>query len=600
MTIPLYIARDAANACFDSNNQAALTPWVLTQRTTVNVVCAFGSAGVISGLSYSSARIVFKTGAGADVLITDDTPTASGSGATSRQTFTFVVDGADLRTALGSQASLDLLAQVEWIASGITYLSQAIPVTVLAAIADDADGIPDSAQDAGFARLSSMIVAGDAVVIDEDSVARTLTISFDPGGTVTGEDGWSPLIRSVADGARRVMEIYDWTGGTGTKPATGYISSSGPTAVLANATDYRGIQGIQGIQGDPGPAGSTGPAGADGAPGGPQGDPGPQGDTGWSPSLVVTTDGERRVLYIYDWLGGTGTKPSSGQYLGEGGLVNTAAEAVDIRGSTGPAGSDGLEPTFTKVLYVDPVHGNDSTAQVGHPARPFATLNAAWAEILALASDCTLVLAGVGDHGTLTLSASMSTSYDVTILGRGEMSSFMSIVASGSTGTAGNGNQTASPNSADGGNGYRVRLFGNRSAAINSLTTAGGIGGAMTDTGAVGGVHAGGGGDAGDVLLKGFLVGTINASGGTGGAATGTGSTGGPGGNPAAAIKLIDCEVTGTITHSPGAGGTGTGSNGAAGSATGTVVKTWNTRRSTVTTSGVETHTNPLTTPDVI
>lgn len=599
MTIPLYIARDRANTCYDSNNQAALTPWLLTQRTTVTVVCAFGSAGVISAISPSSARIVFKTAAGGDVLITDDTPSASGSGATSRQTFSFVVDGADLRSALGTSASLDIVGQVEYVLSGITYLSSPIPVIVRAAIADDSDGIPDSAQDAGFARLVSMLIAGDAVTFNVDGVARTLTINVDPEGELSADDGWSPLIRSASDGARRVMEIYDWTGGTGTKPGTGYISATGLTATIGDAVDYRGVQGIQGIQGETGSTGATGATGADGAPGGPPGDPGDQGEKGWSPALIVTEDGDRRVFNIVGWLGGEGTAPSASQYLGDSGLVGTAAEAADIRGPAGAPGADGLEPIHENVFYIDPVNGDDGTADMGHPALPWATLDAVWAEILTLAADCTLVLAGACDHGTLTLAAAMSTGFDVTIVGRGEMSSSMTIVATGAAGSAGNGSQDPSPNAYDGEDGYKVRLFGTKTVTLTSVTTTGGVGGAMTDSGAVGGVYGGGGGDAGDILLKGFRIGTINASGGAGGAATGTGSTGGPGGNAAANVKLIDCEITGTLTHSAGAGGTGVGSSGAAGSGAGNV-KTWNTRKATVTTSGTETHTNVLTSPDVI
>jgi hypothetical protein len=363
--------------------------------------------------------------------------------------------------------------------------------------------------------------------------------------------------------------------------------------------DFRGIQGIQGPAGDTGATGATGSTGADGAPGGPPGDTGPTGDKGWSPKLIIGNDGDRRVLSIVGWLGGEGSAPSTGQYIGESDLVNTAAEGVDIRGSTGAPGADGLEPVHENVFYVDPVNGNDGTAVMGHPALPWATLDSVWAEILTLAEDCTLILAGACDHGTLTLSAAMGTGFDVTIIGRGEMSSTMTIVATGTAGSSGNGSQDPSPNAYDGGNGYKVRLFGNKTVTLTAVTTTGGVGGAMTDSGAVGGVYAGGGGAGGDVLLKGFRIGTITASGGAGGAATGTGSTGGPGGAAASNVKLIDCEITGTLTHSAGAGGTGVGSNGSAGSGAGNV-KTWNTRKSTVTTSGTETHTNVLTSPDVI
>ena len=61
------------------------------------------------------------------------------------------------------------------------------------------------------------------------------------------------------------------------------------------------------------------------------------GATGWSPRLAVVNDGYRRVLQIVGWVGGIGSPPGHGQYIGPSGLVNTATEAVDI-GSGVPTG----------------------------------------------------------------------------------------------------------------------------------------------------------------------------------------------------------------------------------------------------------------------
>jgi hypothetical protein len=65
------------------------------------------------------------------------------------------------------------------------------------------------------------------------------------------------------------------------------------------------------------------------------------GFDGWSPVLAVVGDGARRVLQVADWTGGEGTAPADGLYVGEGGLVATAAEAVDIRGASGATGNTG-------------------------------------------------------------------------------------------------------------------------------------------------------------------------------------------------------------------------------------------------------------------
>lgn len=72
---------------------------------------------------------------------------------------------------------------------------------------------------------------------------------------------------------------------------------------------------------------------------------GADGDDGWSPVFAVVTDGARRVLQVTSWVGGTGTPPASGDYVGPTGFVGSAAAAVDIRGSVGPAGADGVGST---------------------------------------------------------------------------------------------------------------------------------------------------------------------------------------------------------------------------------------------------------------
>ena len=80
-----------------------------------------------------------------------------------------------------------------------------------------------------------------------------------------GQKGWSPILTVVSDGARRVLQVSDWTGGAGTKPASGsYIGATGLTAIIGDAVDFRGIQGIQGLTGVAGTAGTNGTNGVDG------------------------------------------------------------------------------------------------------------------------------------------------------------------------------------------------------------------------------------------------------------------------------------------------------------------------------------------------
>ena len=77
-----------------------------------------------------------------------------------------------------------------------------------------------------------------------------------------GYNGWSPSLRLISRGDDIVLQLYDWSGGTGAKPTTlGYLGSTGIVTNIANATNVKGSQGIQGIQGI---QGKTGEAGIDG------------------------------------------------------------------------------------------------------------------------------------------------------------------------------------------------------------------------------------------------------------------------------------------------------------------------------------------------
>lgn len=81
----------------------------------------------------------------------------------------------------------------------------------------------------------------------------------------TGDNGWSPLLRIVPRGLESVIQIYDWVGGTGTKPDTlGYIGESSIVTNIANAVNVKGAQGAKGDAGDKGEVGARGQDGEDG------------------------------------------------------------------------------------------------------------------------------------------------------------------------------------------------------------------------------------------------------------------------------------------------------------------------------------------------
>lgn len=67
---------------------------------------------------------------------------------------------------------------------------------------------------------------------------------------------------------------------------------------------------------------------------------GKDGDDGWTPVEATVTDGDRRVKQIVDWVGGTGTKPATGKYIGATELVDDIGDAVDVRGPAGAGNGD--------------------------------------------------------------------------------------------------------------------------------------------------------------------------------------------------------------------------------------------------------------------
>jgi len=59
-----------------------------------------------------------------------------------------------------------------------------------------------------------------------------------------GRNGWTPVLSIQVDNDRRVQQVIDWIGGTGTKPIVGqYVSDTGFTINISEAIDIRGPAG---------------------------------------------------------------------------------------------------------------------------------------------------------------------------------------------------------------------------------------------------------------------------------------------------------------------------------------------------------------------
>lgn len=191
-----------------------------------------------------------------------------------------------------------------------------------------------------------------------------------------GPQGWAPKLLVVSDGERRVLQLVDWISGQGTKPTLlGYLGNVGIVSDIAEAIDIRGATGATGPNGADGVDGTpvelqtsathiqwryvgsgtwtnlvalsaiTGATGADGTDG-------IDGSNGWTPVFANVADGSRFVQQITDWVGGEGTKPATGKYVGATGLVTLIADAVDIRGASGAGSGDVVGPVSSTTGHI--------------------------------------------------------------------------------------------------------------------------------------------------------------------------------------------------------------------------------------------------------
>lgn len=66
------------------------------------------------------------------------------------------------------------------------------------------------------------------------------------GGGGAGSNGWTPLFSVITSGDRNVIRIYNWIGGSGTRPSIGYLGSTGIVEDILMATNVRGLVGDSG------------------------------------------------------------------------------------------------------------------------------------------------------------------------------------------------------------------------------------------------------------------------------------------------------------------------------------------------------------------
>ena len=72
-------------------------------------------------------------------------------------------------------------------------------------------------------------------------------VAPDPG--LNGASAWTPMLAIEAEGTARYLRVVDWTGGTGAKPAVGYVGTEGITtkALAPNLNAAKRVMFFRGV-----------------------------------------------------------------------------------------------------------------------------------------------------------------------------------------------------------------------------------------------------------------------------------------------------------------------------------------------------------------
>lgn len=113
------------------------------------------------------------------------------------------------------------------------------------------------------------------------------------------------------------------------------------------------------------------------------------GPQGWSPVLSVATDGTRRVFQVVDWVGGEGTKPTLLGYIGSTGIVADIAQAVDVRGASGPANTLAIGTVTSGASPSATITGTAPNQTLNLVLQKGDTGNTGWSPVFAVVNDGT-------------------------------------------------------------------------------------------------------------------------------------------------------------------------------------------------------------------
>lgn len=72
-----------------------------------------------------------------------------------------------------------------------------------------------------------------------------------------GQSAWTPMLAPEQDGTRTLIKVTDWFGGTGTKPATGYMALGGIVADKAQGFNFNAAKRVMVLSGQTAANGSV-------------------------------------------------------------------------------------------------------------------------------------------------------------------------------------------------------------------------------------------------------------------------------------------------------------------------------------------------------
>jgi len=141
-----------------------------------------------------------------------------------------------------------------------------------------------------------------------------------PAGTngaagAQGFAGWTPVVAIVPRGSEQVIQVVNWTNpnpSAPNKPAFPvYATATGFSSNIADAIN------VKGSKGDTGATGLTGTAGTNGS-------------NGWSPVITIQENSGLSYFYLSNWIGGSGTAPTTTGFISSTGITPTPIAGSDI------------------------------------------------------------------------------------------------------------------------------------------------------------------------------------------------------------------------------------------------------------------------------